>query len=116
MVVLLAALPLMVGTAVLLPSRTALLLGWVVPGLALCAIVLAAGTRVDPLRLGVVLLAGWVAIVSRDLHRQRSRPLSEALEHIALNQPALQAVFAGVAIAAAVVFVMRRDAVTYPVR
>ena len=67
-VVLAAALPIGLLTSVLLPLPTSRLLGWLLPGLALCAVVLAAGTRFDPAKVG--------AGSDRRLGRVRDRPAS----------------------------------------
>ncbi len=54
LVVAIASIPVGLLAALLLPVRTSLLLGWVLPGLALCAVTLAVGTRVEVGRLAVL--------------------------------------------------------------
>ena len=113
LVVLLAVLPLGVAVSVLLPERATLLLGWVLPDLAFCAVVLAAGTRFDPTWFGGVLAACWVAFVVTGMHRRRRVPVGEALEQLAVNRPVAQVMFAVLAVLATGVFLVRRDDVTY---
>jgi hypothetical protein len=109
LVVTVAALPLGLVTAVALPVRTILLLGWIVPGVALCLVVLAAGTRFDPTRLAVGLAVGWLTVVTSFAHRARRGDVTARLSEWIINQPATQVTFALVAIVAAAVLIMRRD-------
>ncbi len=112
-VVLAAALPIGLLTSVLLPLPTSRLLGWLLPGLALCAVVLAAGTRFDPAKVGAALVIGWAGFVMTGFYRQRRVPIADALRDVAVNRPALQATFAVITVLAAVVFLARRDDVAY---
>jgi hypothetical protein len=111
LVVTVAALPLGLIPAVVLPVRTTLLLGWIVPGLALCLVVLAAGTRLEPTRLAVGLALAWLTVVASFVHRARGGDITTRLSDWIVNQPATQLAFALVAVAAAAVLIVRRDSV-----
>ena len=101
---------LVVGTRVDAP--TTLFFSWVLPGLALSALVLLAGTtRVDPLRVAVGLGLGWaVAVVGGSTARRALRP--EAVLEV-LASPALQTAALAVAVIALFTTVARRDLVSY---
>jgi hypothetical protein len=109
MVVAIASIPVGLLTAVLLPVRTSLLLGWVLPGLALCAVTLAVGTRIEVGRLAVSLALGWGVLVSMLARDMRRGSITAALSDWLVNQPAAQITFAGVALAAGLVLAARRD-------
>jgi hypothetical protein len=109
LVVAIASIPVGLLAAVLLPVRTSLLLGWMLPGVALCAVTLAVGTRVEVGRLAVSLALGWgvlVSMLARDMHRGS---ITAALSDWVVNQPAAQITFALVALAAGLVLAARRD-------
>ncbi|HLM63315.1 MAG TPA: hypothetical protein VK306_03370 [Acidimicrobiales bacterium] len=109
LVVATASIPIGLLVAVLLPVRTSLLVGWVLPGLALCAVTLAVGTRVEVGRLAISLALGWgvlVSMLARDMHRGST---TAALSDWVVNQPATQITFALVALAAGLVLAARRD-------
>lgn len=109
MVVAISSIPVGLLAAFLLPVRMSLLLGWVLPGLALCAVTLAVGTRVEVGRLAVSLALGWgvlVSVLARDMHRSN---VTVALSDWVVNQPATQITFALVALAAGLVLAARRD-------
>jgi hypothetical protein len=89
--------------------RTALLLGWVLPGLALCAVTLAVGTRVEIGRLAVSLALGWGVLVSVPAREMYRIGIAAALSDWVVNQPAAQIAFALVALAAGLVLAARRD-------
>jgi hypothetical protein len=82
----------------------------VLPGLALCAIVLAAGSRFDPNRLAIALALGWAALVSNLGLRTRDGDLTARLSEWVVNHPATQLTSAGIAAVAVIVLVARRDA------
>jgi hypothetical protein len=105
-----AATVLVVGLWVDVP--TALFFSWCLPGLALSALVLLAGTtRVDPLRVAVGLGLGWaVAVVGGSTARRALRP-DAVLDVIA--SPALQTAALSVAVIALFLTVARRDLVSY---
>ena len=109
LVVAIASIPVGLLVAVLLPVRTSLLLGWVLPGLALCAVTLAVGTRVEVGRLAVALALGWGVLVSMLARDMRRGSMSAALSDWVVNQPAAQITFAVVALAAGLVLAARRD-------
>jgi hypothetical protein len=109
LVVAIASIPVGLLAAVLLPVRTSLLLGWMLPGVALCAVTLVVGTRVEVGRLAVSLALGWgvlVSMLARDMHRGS---ITAALSDWVVNQPAAQITFALVALAAGLVLAARRD-------
>jgi len=110
LVVTIAALPVGIAVAVVLPLRSTLLLGWVLPGLALCAIVLAAGSRFDPTRLAIALALGWAVLVSNLGLRTRDGDLTARLSEWVVNHPATQLTSAGIAAGVVIVLVARRDA------
>jgi len=110
LVVTIAALPVGIAVAVVLPVRSTLLLGWVLPGLALCAIVLAAGSRFDPNRLAIGLALGWAVLVSNLGLRTRDGDLTARLSDWVVNHAATQLMSAGIAAVAVIVLVARRDA------
>ena len=91
---------------------TALFFSWCLPGLALSALVMLAGTtRVDPLRVAVGLGLGWaVAVVGGSTARRALRP--EAVLDV-IASPALQTAALSVAVIALFLTVARRDVVSY---
>jgi hypothetical protein len=109
MVVTIASIPVGLLVAFLMPVRTALLLGWVLPGLALCAVTLAVGTRVEIGRLAVSLALGWGVLVSVPAREMYRIGIAAALSDWVVNQPAAQIAFALVALAAGLVLAARRD-------
>jgi hypothetical protein len=109
LVVTTAAVPLGLLTAIVLPVRTVLLLGWIVPGVALCLVVLAAGTRFDPTRLAAGLAVSWLMVVTSFAYGARRGDVTARLSEWIINQSATQMTFALVAIVAAAVLIVRRD-------
>jgi hypothetical protein len=109
LVVAIASIPVGLLVAVLLPVRTSLLLGWVLPGLALCAVTLAAGTRVEVGRLAVSLALGWGVLVSMLARDMRRGSVTAALSDWVVNQPGVQITFALLALAGGLVLAVRRD-------
>jgi hypothetical protein len=109
LVVAIASIPVGLLAAVLLPVRTSLLLGWMLPGVALCAVTLAVGTRVEVGRLAVSLALGWGVLVSMLARDMRRGSITAALSDWVVNQPAAQITFALVALAAGLVLAARRD-------
>ncbi len=85
---------------------------WCLPGLALAALVLLAGTtRVDPVQVAAGLSLGWgVAVVGTVTVRRSLRP-EVFIDLIA--SPAAQTTALAVALAALALTVVRRDAVAY---
>jgi hypothetical protein len=71
--VLAVSLPLTVAVGLLLPIPTLVAAAWLLPALGFVAVVLAAGTWIDPLYAAAVVAFGWVsvvgwAVVQRDPH------------------------------------------------
>lgn len=112
-VLLAAVLPAGVLAAVLLPARATLLLGWFLPTLAGCAIVLAAGTRFDPIWLATSLMAGWVLMVWAGLSDDRLLSMTDSLQGLQVNGPAAQMSSLLVTLLAAAFFALRRDDIDY---
>jgi hypothetical protein len=85
---------------------------WVLPGLALAALVLLAGTtRLDPWGVALGLSGSWAVVVLATVTVRRSlRP--EVFADLVAG-PAMQAAALAVAVAALTLTVVRRDAVTY---
>jgi hypothetical protein len=108
-VVFLVAAPVAVLTAVALPIPLHLLIGWVLPGLAFPAIVLAVGTRIDPTTTAVALAVGWTSIVVASVYRMRQLQLDEQLRTSYLNSAAFQLTTLAVAVAAATIYWVRHD-------
>lgn len=92
------------------PVRVAF--AWCLPGLALTALVLLAGTtRVDPVQVAVVASAGWALLVGSIVVADRA--LAPEVVADAIAGPLVQAGALTVAVAALVLTVARRDAVAY---
>ncbi|HEU5038916.1 MAG TPA: zf-HC2 domain-containing protein [Nocardioides sp.] len=92
------------------PVRLAL--AWCLPGLALAALTLLAGTtRLDPLEVALAAAGGWALLVAVAVTVHRTlRP--EALADV-VAAPALQSAALVVALGAVALTVVRRDAVGY---
>ncbi len=101
---------LLVGVWVELPVT--LLFSWCLPGLALSALVMLAGTtRFDPVQVAGGLSAAWAAVVvTSSLAGRRLRP--EAVLDVVAS-PAIQVVALSIALTALSLTVARRDAVSY---
>jgi hypothetical protein len=112
LVVSAAALPLGVGAALIVEVPLQLAVAWCLPGLALAAIVLLAGTtRLDPLHVAIAVGLLWAVCVSTPAtvrHGMRADAVISAIE-----SPAVQATALGVVVAAALLTFVRRDAVAY---
>ena len=90
-----------------------LAVAWCLPGLALAALVLLAGTtRLDPAAVAVVLSAGWAAVMGFAALTGRRGLRYDALLEVATS-PAVQLTALSVATAALALTAARRDAVTY---
>ena len=85
---------------------------WCLPGLALAALTLLAGTtRIDPLEVALAAAAGWALLVAAVVtvrHSLRPEALADLVAH-----PAVQSAALAVAVVAVVLTVVRRDAVAY---
>ena len=109
---LLAATVALLVVGVWVDLTAAMVLGWCLPGLALSALVLLAGTtRLDPVRVAGVLSAGWAAVVLAGSTVGRRLQPEAALDVMA--SPALQTAALAVALAALFLTVARRDTVSY---
>jgi hypothetical protein len=106
--VLVVAIPMGIAASVLLPVPFHLVIGWLLPGLALCAVVLACASRVDPTRLAAALALAWAVAVAAAFANTRNVALNTALEQLFVNQQLTQAAFGTVAVVAAIVAVTRR--------
>jgi len=82
---------------------------------AICAVVLAVGSRYDPRWVAGLFAGGWAAVVLGGFARLRELPLTEALEQLSVNQPVVQIASVIVAVAAGAWFIVRRGEVTYRV-
>jgi len=109
-VVLGVATPVGVAASALLPVPFTLVIGWLLPGVGLCSIVLAGAARFEPTRLAAVLAAGWASAVAVAFAGTRNLRLEAALEQLFVNQRLTQTVFATLTVmAAGFVFVRRAD-------
>jgi hypothetical protein len=110
-VVLTASVLLVLDAWVDVPAGLAF--AWCLPGLALAALVLLAGTtRLDPLTVAVVLSGGWAAVlVSTAAAGPRSLRYEVLLDVVTAS--AFQFAALAIALAALVLTAARRDAVTY---
>jgi len=85
---------------------------WCLPGLALAALVLLAGTtRLNPLSVAAGLSLAWVVVLMLTATAHRSLRYELVLQVI--GSPAVQIVALGVAVAALALTVARRDSVAY---
>lgn len=109
-VVLGVATPVGVAASALLPVPFTLVMGWLLPGIGLCSVVLAGAARFEPSRLAAVLAAGWAGAVAAAFAGTRHLRLEAALEQLFVNQRLTQAVFATLTVlAAGFVFARRAD-------
>jgi hypothetical protein len=108
-----ALLPAGILASVLLPGRAVLLLGWVLPALAGSALVLAVGTRWDPVWLAAALCGAWAVTVAVGMDRSRLEPLAAALDGLVVNTLAVQAAALAVACVALLHLSRHRDELTY---
>lgn len=109
--VALMATPVAVIVALLLGLPAHVAFGWLLPGLALAALVLVAGTlRLDPAVTAGVLGAGWALLIVLPTVVQRATADVVAL---AVAAPASQLLALAVAVLALALAVTRRDHVTY---
>lgn len=102
------AIPAAVLSSVLMPVPFTLVIGWILPGLAFSAVVLACASRVDATRFACALAVGWAVGVVVAFTGSRRIPLDDALNGLFVNQLATQVVFAVAAVVAATVVYIRR--------
>jgi hypothetical protein len=114
-VLLAAVLPVGLLTSVLLPVRATLVLGWFLPAVAVCALVLAVGTRYEPMWVAGSFAVAWAAVVFGGFARLQKVPVTDALERLSVNRPVVQLVSLVVATAAGAWFIACRNDITYRV-
>jgi hypothetical protein len=89
-----------------------LLFSWCLPGLALAALVMLAGTtRLDPLQVAGVLSVAWAALAMTGSVAGRRLAPEAVLEVV--SSPVIQAVALTLALSALLLTVARRDTVSY---
>lgn len=85
---------------------------WFLPGLALAAVVLLAGTtRLDPTYVAIGTSGGWALLVGAVVTARRTLRPDEFAEHLA--SPAVQALALAVLVGTLLLTVARRDTVAY---
>ncbi len=84
------AIPAGLVASVALPLPIDLLLGWLIPAVAMCAAVLAVGTRIEPSAFAAVVVTAWAAAVLRDGRGNRALPVDTALEQLFVNRATTQ--------------------------
>jgi hypothetical protein len=111
------ALPLAVGVLLAVDAwlgdlPLGLAFAWCLPGLALAALVLLAGTtRIDPATVAGAVSAGWALLVGSLVVVRRSLQPEVFADVVA--SPAVQTAALAIAVVAVVLTVVRRDAVAY---
>ena len=109
LVVFAAAAPMAALTALVLPVPWHLLIGWLLPGIAFPAVVLAVGTRVDPTTTAAGLAVAWTSVVAASVYRWRHLELEAQLRTSFVNGPAFQLTMVLVGCVAAIFYWSRRD-------
>ena len=109
LVVFVTAAPVAALTALALPVPWHLLIGWIIPGIAFPAVVLAVGTRIDPTTTALGLAMTWTSIVVATVYRGRHLDLDAQLSTSFVNGPAFQLTMALVGCVAAAVYWSRHD-------
>ena len=104
LVVFAASVPVAALTAVLLPVPWELLVGWLLPGFAFPALVLAIGTRADPTPAAIMIVVSWSTAVVADVYRLRDFGLVEQLERSVVNAPAFQLSITALGLVAAAMY------------
>lgn len=112
LVVFAAAAPVAALTALVLPVPWHLLIGWILPGIAFPAVVLAVGTRIDPTTTAAGLAMAWTSVVAASVYRWRHLDLEAQLRSSFVNGPAFQLTMVLVAFVAAALYWSRRDQLT----
>ena len=82
---------------------------WVLPALAMAAVVLAAATWVDPTHAAAVLTIGWGGAIAMWSNRHRPTPPRIAVDQLFTHQPAMQLLCVVVTIGAGLICVRRRS-------
>ena len=83
---------------------------WLLPGFAFAAIVIAAATWTDPMRLAVGLGAGWWTVCALWARGHRTDGMVDAANDLAAHAAAVQVLCLAVIVLAAIVTLSRRDA------
>lgn len=109
LVVFAAAAPVAALTALALPVPWHLLIGWLLPGIAFPAVVLAVGTRTDPTPVAVGLAVTWSTVVVASMYRLRDLDLDDQLGASFLNGGTFRVAMTLAACAAAAVYWSRHD-------
>src|SRR5690606_6815582 len=109
LVVFAAAAPVAVLTALVLPVPWHLLIGWLLPGIAFPAVVLAVGTRIDPTTTAAGLAVTWTSVVAATVYRWRHLDLEAQLRSSFVNGPAFQLTMLLVGCVATALYWSRRD-------
>lgn len=109
LVVFAAAAPVAALTALALPVPWHLLIGWLLPGIAFPAVVLAVGTRTDPTPVAVGLAVTWSTVVVASMYRLRDLDLDDQLRASFLNGGTFRVAMTLAACAAAAVYWSRHD-------
>ena len=105
------AVPVGVAAALVAGFPVAVALGWLLPGAALCALVMLSGTtRLDPGVVAVALGSGWAVVVSLPAALRRV-PADVVIDVVASTPVQMLALV--VAVGAAATTVARRDTVAY---
>ncbi|MHB1137347.1 MAG: zf-HC2 domain-containing protein [Microthrixaceae bacterium] len=82
---------------------------WLLPGLALCVVVGAAATVVEPVRVAIGLGMGWSALVAAWSVRSRALPPDVALDRLPSSAAATQGLLLLVILSCGAVWFLRRD-------
>jgi hypothetical protein len=82
---------------------------WLLPGLAFTSLVVAISTWIDPSRVALALIAGWVLAVWAWTWGSRPRGLPLDLADFALEQRAVQLCLIAVTVCSVAVALVRRD-------
>lgn len=109
LVVFAAAAPVAALTALVLPVPWHLLIGWLLPGIAFPAVVLAVGTRIDPTTTAAGLAMTWTSVVAASVYRWRHLDLEAQLSRSFVNGPAFQLSMVLVGCIATALYWSRRD-------
>ena len=111
LLVALSAVPIGVGTALLLGLPTSVAYGWLLPGAALSSLVALAGTtRLDPAVVAASLGSVWAVAISWPAASRRLP--ADVVSHLVASAPS-QLTALVVALAAIALTIARRDAVAY---
>jgi hypothetical protein len=93
-----------------LPLPSPVPAAWLLPAVAFAAVVIAASTWTDPLRVGSVLAIGWWISIGAWFGDTRFVSFDSALDRLTWTDPTVHAVLLAVTAAAGIVAWMRRDA------